>query len=440
MSWCVLQRLLSRNYNTCLPRKVYRSYSYVSYLFSNNNFYQCDTLKNIYKISNVNLTRKFSTTKTCTQQIKATHSFDEFYTAVEESNASLEDLKIFKFLNLSDNPTERDIQIKRWMFVEAVDLYVEKTTTPQAAGLRRGHIEFLTQALGRMKELGVARDIECYKALIKVFPPDIMVPMTLMQMEFYHYPKQQEKAMELLEQMEDNAVIPDQETRDLLTARFGPKGHVVRRVRKMIYWLRKFQNTNPYKLPHHLPNDPLELALLALKKISVDLENEIKVFNVTEGNLKFFIASAQSPMQCEMIKNHPVGAPMYVEGGFRVWLRDKCQTYFILRADSDSKLFELPTEDKHENLDDFETMFDAEKPKDLTPKPNIHQQEDGTILGMCITENATKDSLISWIRCLQDANPNLSNIPIVFTLRSPEEEKIAIEGDKDINEDIVPAS
>jgi signaling intermediate in Toll pathway protein len=48
----------------------------------------------------------------------------------------------------------------------------------------------------------------------------------------------------------------------------------------MIYWMRKFQNANPYKLPHHLPLDPIKLAILALKKMSVDLENEIKVFKV----------------------------------------------------------------------------------------------------------------------------------------------------------------
>lgn len=91
-------------------------------------------------------------------------------------------------------------------------------------------------------------------------------------------------------------------------------------------------------------------------------------------------------------------------------------------------------------MDDFETIFDAEEPKDLTPRPNVHQQEDGTILGMCITENNTKDSLISWIRCLQEANPNLSKIPIVFTLKSPEDEMLAIDKKEATAEDIVPAS
>ena len=90
--------------------------------------------------------------------------------------------------------------------------------------------------------------------------------------------------------------MPDQETRDLMEARFGKHTHVIRKIRRLIYWFRKFQNANPYKLPHHLPLDPIELAVLALKKMSVDLENEIKVFKVIswlilDNLVKYFVES-----------------------------------------------------------------------------------------------------------------------------------------------------
>lgn len=362
---------------------------------------------------------------------KGTKSFDEYYTAVIEAHKKNENLVMYKYKELSDNAAVREAEIRRWMFNEAVDIYIEKTETPQASGLRRGHIEFIYQALDRMKELGVNRELACYKALIKVFPPGMMVPATNWQVEFYHYPKQQNCTVQILEQMEDNAVVPDQEMRDLLEARFGKKGHVVRKYRRMVYWMRKFQNANPYKLPHYLPLDPVELAILALKKMSVDLENEIKVFKVGGEENQIFIASAQSPTQRDMIRKHRDNMPLYVEGGFPVWLRDQRQTYFILRADSDPKVFQYPSKEQLEEqeLGNFETMFDAEEPQELAVKPNVHQQEEGTILGMCITETGTKDSLISWIRCLQDANPSLEKIPIVFTLRSPEEPLVTVTGD-----------
>lgn len=360
---------------------------------------------------------------------KGSKSFDEFYKAVIDAHKKNENLVLYKYKELSDNSAEREAQIRRWMFNEAVDIYIDKTETPQASGLRRGHIEFIYQALDRMKDLGVHRELACYKALVQVFPPGMMVPKTAWQVEFYHYPKQQNCCLQILEKMEDNNVVPDQEMRDLLEARFGKRGHVVRKYRRMAYWMRKFRNANPYKLPHYLPLDPLELAILALKKMSVDLENEIKVYKVGSEDNQIFIASAQSPLQRDMIRTYSEDVPLYVEGGFPVWLRDKCLTYFILRADSDPKIFKYPTKEEIERseLGEFETIFDTEEPKELAIKPNIHQQEEGTILGMCVTETNTKDSLVSWIRCLQESNPNLEKIPIVFTLRSPEEALVTVD-------------
>ena len=62
----------------------------------------------------------------------------------------------------------------------------------------------------------------------------------------------------------------------------------------------------------------------------------------------------------------------------------------------------------------------------LTPKTKIaikrsvHEQDDGTIYGICATGSSTKDSLLSWIRHLErDNNPCLAKIPIVFKFRSP---------------------
>ena len=56
----------------------------------------------------------------------------------------------------------------------------------------------------------------------------------------------------------------------------------------------------------------------------------------------------------------------------------------------------------------------------ITIKPIVHEQEDGSVLSMCITGTGSKDSLRSWIHFLQKKNPKLAEVPIVFRLTSPE--------------------
>jgi hypothetical protein len=41
---------------------------------------------------------------------------------------------------------------------------------------------------------------------------------------------------------------------------------------------------------------------------------------------------------------------------------------------------------------------------------------------MCITGTSSRDSLVSWIRFLQKSNPNLEQIPVIFTLRTEGQE------------------
>lgn len=70
---------------------------------------------------------------------------------------------------------------------------------------RRGHVEFIYAALAKMKEFGVQKDLQVYKALLDVLPKGKFIPTNIFQAEFMHYPKQQQCAVDLLEQMEDNS-------------------------------------------------------------------------------------------------------------------------------------------------------------------------------------------------------------------------------------------
>lgn len=63
--------------------------------------------------------------------------------------------------------------------------------------------------------------------------------------------------------------------------------------------------------------------------------------------------------------------------------------------------------------------------KRIALKKSVHEQDDGTIYAICVTGTSTKDSLLSWIRLLeQDGNNCLADIPVLFKFRSPPERQI----------------
>lgn len=57
-----------------------------------------------------------------------------------------------------------------------------------------------------------------------------------------------------------------------------------------------------------------------------------------------WIVSVQSPVQRELLDAHPHDISVFVEGAFRIWLRNASVSYFILRADPRPKP-NLPPED-----------------------------------------------------------------------------------------------
>ncbi len=65
--------------------------------------------------------------------------------------------------------------------------------------------------------------------------------------------------------------------------------------------------------------------------------------------------------------------------------------------------------------------FCEEKPKAVVLKPSVHEQAEGTILGMCITGTKSENSLRAWITFLQGTIPKLADLPVVFSLFNQEE-------------------
>ncbi|CRL01097.1 CLUMA_CG014171, isoform A [Clunio marinus] len=297
---------------------------------------------------------------------------------------------------------------------------------------RRNHVEFIYAALKNMEEFNVHKDLQVYKALIDVMPKGKFIPQNLFQAEFMHYPKQQQCMIDLLEQMEDNGVMPDYEMEDMLVNIFGRRGHPVRKFWRMMYWMPKFKNLSPWVVPNPPPQDAFELAQLAVERMcSVDVESVINIYNtedVEDSVDHTWIVSGQSPEQKELLTRHPIKSAVYIEGPFLIWLRDKSINYFILRGDLPSNRQPVYDEDEYDDVSHIDVpLFGFGKPKKnkLIVKPSIHEQSDGIIYAVCCTGMSTKDSLLSWIRLLEkDGNPTIKDLAILFKFKSPADKEL----------------
>ncbi|GJQ65143.1 hypothetical protein Trydic_g7286 [Trypoxylus dichotomus] len=288
-----------------------------------------------------------------------------------------------------------------------------------------------------MEAYGVHKDLEVYKSLIDVLPKGKFISQNIYQAEFMHYPKQQQCAIDLLEQMEDNGVMPDLEIEQMLLNIFGKRGYPLRKYWRMMYWMPKFRHLSPWPVPNPPPNDVFELAQLAITRIcSVDLHSKITMYNetvdVADAIDDTWIVSGQSRVQQKLLELHKKDEPIYVEGSYNIWLRNKLVNYFVLRANP------KPIPKRKVDTDDVSNIkilfnFTPPKASSVAELISVHEQEDGIILAVCATRTSSKNSLLSWIRHLEkDGNPVLADIPVIFTLKSAGKEVTIQEAGKEV--------
>lgn len=223
---------------------------------------------------------------------------------------------------------------------------------------KRGHVDFIYLALRKMREYGVERDLAVYNLLLDIFPKEVFRPRSIFQTIFYHYPRQQECGIAVLEQMENHGqanrpaqaagggglppsprsralhgflaltplllisqsvwlpplptpprslahpqlpssllssapslrlclhlpvtgVMPNKETEFLLIQIFGRKSYPMLKYVRMKLWFTRFRNINPFPLPRDLPQDPVDLARLALRHMEPDLSARVTVYQVS---------------------------------------------------------------------------------------------------------------------------------------------------------------
>ncbi|XP_008584747.1 PREDICTED: evolutionarily conserved signaling intermediate in Toll pathway, mitochondrial isoform X2 [Galeopterus variegatus] len=222
---------------------------------------------------------------------------------------------------------------------------------------KRGHVDFIYLALRKMREYGVERDLAIYNRLLDVFPKEVFRPRNVIQRIFIHYPRQQECGIAVLEQMENHGVIPNKETEFLLIQIFGRKSYPMLKYLRMKLWLPRFKNISPFPVPQELPQDPVDLAKLGLRHMEPDLSARVTIYQEVEE------------------------------------IPEEWNLYYPMQLDLDYA---------RSGWDDYE--FD------------IDEVEEGPIFAMCMTGAHDQTTLAKWIQGLQETNPALAQIPVVFRL------------------------
>lgn len=292
---------------------------------------------------------------------------------------------------------------------------------------RRGHVEFIYAALRKMPEFGVQSDVTVYNKLLDVFPKEVFVPRNFIQRMFNHYPRQQECGVEVLEQMENYGVMPNVETKVLLTQIFGPKSHPMRKYQRIMYWFPKFKNANPFPVPRPLPEDPVDIAQYSLARIANDLDARVTVYQMPHTDIaesgeeveEPHIVGIQSPEQQSLLARHDPSKPLFVEGPFPLWLRRDCVYYYVLKADSQVKEEDVDPElvGPYQTLH-FPVWIDLETDRDLGDNFSfdVEDLEEGPVFAMCMVGRGDQATLGRWISGLQENNPMLGQVPTLFRL------------------------
>lgn len=300
---------------------------------------------------------------------------------------------------------------------------------------KRGHVDFIYLALRKMRDYGVEKDLAVYNLLLDVFPKEVFRPRNVFQKIFVHYPRQQECGLAVLEQMENHGVMPNKETEFLLIQIFGRKSYPMLKFVRMKLWFSRFKNINPFPVPRDLPKDPVDLATLGLRHIEPDLSARVTVYQVasskdstgTADPTEQHIVGIQSPDQQAALARHNPARPIFVEGPFSLWLRNKCVYYHILRADL------VPPEERE--VEEIPEEWNLYYPIQLDLKYgrsgwddyefDIDEVEEGPVFAMCMAGAHDQATLAKWIQGLQETNPALAQIPVIFRLTGSTGELLA---------------
>lgn len=284
-----------------------------------------------------------------------------------------------------------------------------------------GYVDIVNQGLDRMKDLGLERDINAYKELLKVFPEGKFHKKSRFDIGMFHAP-QQMSAIRLIYQMRTNLIRPDKEMEYLVIKAFGKDSDVWLRITRSNYWTMKGRNINPNPLPEILPEKPHELAKVAVARMVDDPEASIVVTrtnSIPEAIDKTWVVFCQSQIQRSIIERLEENRVLFVEDHGHTYVDRNSLSYFTLKVyDTETEAEERKrVVEKNHNYNRLKMNFYGkpirEKLKEAEEKYHVG---DGYILAVGMTGTSSPDSISSMLKLLQRRNPRLEKLNIIFKL------------------------
>lgn len=288
---------------------------------------------------------------------------------------------------------------------------------------RISYVDFIDEALARMKELGVHRNLEAYKELLRVFPPGKYHPLSNWDLIGMPNPPQQLAAIRILTQMGANRVHPDKEVEALVIQGFSKRSEVWNLCARMTYWTMKLANLDPNPLPEKLPEKTYDIAKLALARMQTDLASLITLTStssVPESVDRTWVVYSQSPLQKAIIQDLSKDCILYIEESGLVYVHDKYLSYFVLKYYVDEKIAKTKNQPPEPdfNYNTCKVQFYGKPIREkLESMRDKHFDGESHILSTCFTGTSSHDSVLSWLRILERRNPNLSKLNVVFRLK-----------------------
>ncbi|KAK4476268.1 hypothetical protein MN116_000693 [Schistosoma mekongi] len=273
----------------------------------------------------------------------------EWLDAVQEAERS----ELLPLKGSETNMTRTELRKwKKRAFLHILEMFIQRS-----GPTRKGFTSFIQYALTKMPEYETFDDLECYKAIIRLFPTGRMTVKRFFQADFVHFPKQQQVMIDLLNQMARYHVLPDDEVGQMIIDVFGWRNHAMQHYRRLMYWMPKLYYCNPWPLPLRITDDldvdPLKLGWLIAERICPDRMTEFTVVQISSTSTSVdkpdSLISAQSPEQRALLayctkRNHnnnndhnqclkPI---IYLDGPHYVWFRNLQATYYTLWTEIDA--------------------------------------------------------------------------------------------------------
>lgn len=350
---------------------------------------------------------------------------------------------------------------ERRLFFRMVDLWIQ-----DAGEARRGHREFLQVAMNNVDRFNVQHEPKAYLKIMECYPQS---KHTGMRREKWFKAVFQDKildhelAVRLFGVMQKYRAPANDEFFNTCMRLFGPYSRATAKVRQMIFWGPRLNSFRPFEADANKISlmNPVEIAFRGLRQASPSLDAVYERFEVDKSSLEEqelelpkkgldCIISLQTKEQRELLKEHDVTKPVYVEGPHMLYYRNEKVQYYVMRADpvaaetkvtptswiltskewwsdfykTDIKSMkrlgdtgEIYTEESFLPTVHFDEgiSFSERAPSEIRQIANDTKDVEGRIYAIASMDYKSPNALKSWLTGLQPNNPILTQLTVVFS-------------------------